>query len=168
MTSDDIFEGIYAEYADRIYGVVYRVVRDHALAEDVAQETWLKVARCLDTFRADSKLSTWLYRVAQRTAFDALRARKAPCRSGSTVDVSAATEVPCPLPSPEEQFLSAERSQRLGRAIASLSPVYRDAIQLAAMGMSGKDAAFTLGIPVETFKSRNFRARQALAASWTP
>src|SRR5262245_44233887 len=72
-------ELVYREYTQRIYRVALRMVGNEADAEDVTQEVLLQVVRKLDTFRGESSLATWLYRVTANAAL-ALRRKRASCR----------------------------------------------------------------------------------------
>ena len=69
------FEEVYEEFQPKIIGYLTRLVGSHE-AEDVSQEVFERVRRGLDGFRGDSKLSTWLYRIATNTAFDRLKTFK--------------------------------------------------------------------------------------------
>lgn len=75
---------LYGRYAPRVYAVVRRIAGDDDLAEDCAQEAWIRVFRALPDFRGDSRFSTWLHRIAVNTALEGLRrarrldARRAP------------------------------------------------------------------------------------------
>ena len=72
MSDQRDFTSIYAEYYPKIAGYLRRLVGD-ADAEDVAQEAFVKISRSLDSFRGESRLSTWIYRIATNTAMDHLR-----------------------------------------------------------------------------------------------
>ena len=123
-------------------------------AEDAAQEVFLAVFRDLPKFRGESRLSTWIYRIAVRTAFrvKAKRPRTVP------LDLESATETPDPA-------LQRERSRHLARALANLSAEHRTVLALFALdGLSHREIAETLGIPEGTVWSRLHLARKKLAA----
>src|SRR5678815_133704 len=82
------FNDLYAEYGDYVYNVIRRVVGLED-AEDISQQTWIKVWRGGATFRGEAKISSWLFRVAQNTAFSHLRAR------GARIQPEALEDDPC-------------------------------------------------------------------------
>ena len=72
---------LYDRYAPRVYAVVRRIAGDDDLAQDYAQEAWIRAIRALPTFRGDARFSTWLHRIAVNTALDFLkRAGRSPVR----------------------------------------------------------------------------------------
>src|SRR5210317_1704452 len=64
---------LYERYAPRVHAVVRRIAGDEDLAQDYAQEAWIRAIRALPTFRGDSRFSTWLHRIAVNAALQALR-----------------------------------------------------------------------------------------------
>ncbi|MEQ9569228.1 MAG: sigma-70 family RNA polymerase sigma factor, partial [Longimicrobiales bacterium] len=64
---------LYERYAPRVYAVVRRIAGDDDLAQDYAQEAWIRAIRALPTFRGDARFSTWLHRIAVNAALQALR-----------------------------------------------------------------------------------------------
>jgi len=76
------FEAIHARYRSLVLGYLRRLTRDAALAEELAQETFLRVSRSLPGFRGDSKLTTWLHRIATRVYLD--HRRKEAARASSS------------------------------------------------------------------------------------
>jgi RNA polymerase sigma-70 factor (ECF subfamily) len=64
---------LYERYAPRVYAVVRRIAGEDDLAQDYAQEAWIRAIRALPTFRGDSRFSTWLHRIAVNSALQALR-----------------------------------------------------------------------------------------------
>ena len=82
------FDLLVLKYQHKVMGLVRRFVKDHAEAEDIAQEAFIKAYRAINSFRGDSAFYTWLYRIAVNTAKNALDARKR--RPGSDVDIDDA------------------------------------------------------------------------------
>ena len=79
-TGDDTaFAELVDRYKDLVYGLIYRMVRDRGLADDLAQDVFLKVHRGLPYFRGEARLSTWIYRIVQNVCVQA--------RSGRPPDV---------------------------------------------------------------------------------
>lgn len=145
------------------------------LAEDLAQETFVKAFRNLAAFDTTRRLSSWLFRIAHNTAIDALRrtpyarASLDMPRPGPVVEAAepAAPTQPDPL---EHQALAAA----LGAALAQLRPEYRAAISLRYdETLSFEDIGQIMGIPEATARSHVHRARKELsgilkAAGWAP
>ena len=73
---ESAFEEIVSRYSDRIYGLALRITRNDRDAEEVFQEVFLTLSRKLDTFRGDSKFSSWLYRVTVNASYMYLRSQK--------------------------------------------------------------------------------------------
>jgi RNA polymerase sigma-70 factor (ECF subfamily) len=73
---ESAFEEIVSRYSDRIYGLALRITRNDRDAEEVFQEVFLTLSRKLDTFRGESKFSSWLYRVTVNTSYMYLRSQK--------------------------------------------------------------------------------------------
>ena len=135
---------------DPVWRYLRRFVGDASLAEDLTQETFIRVYRRLDTYRFGSRFTTWTIQIARNAAIDALRSRD---RRERLVD---ALPPPCP---PSQPGLGAE----LEAALATLSPKFRDAILLVDVaGFTYRDAGDVLGVPTGTVKSRVFQARELL------
>ena len=77
----DAVRELYNRYAPRVYAVVRRLAGDDALAEDWAQEAWIRAIRALPSFRGDSRFSTWLHRIAVNSALHGRRWRERRARS---------------------------------------------------------------------------------------
>ena len=146
---------------------------DHALADDLAQETFLLAFRKLSQFRADAAFATWLYRIAYNVFLMHVRSRKE--------EISLDEAVP---PEDEESSAKAEVGQSSGveaqsvreldvrQALSKLSEEERAAIvQCYYLDRSHEEAAYVLGCPVGTVKSYIFRAKkklQVLLPAWEP
>ena len=142
---------------------------DRALAEDLAQETFVKAFRSLAAFDTTRRLSSWLFRIAHNTAIDALRRARPPQVPIETEPSTAdATDEP---PDPVER-------QELGRALEAaldtLRPDQRAAIVLRyENGLSFDEIGTILGVPEVTARSHVHRARKELArlltaSGWAP
>jgi RNA polymerase sigma-70 factor (ECF subfamily) len=150
----DAFEALMRGYEEPVWRFLRAMVRDPVLAEDLAQETFLRVYRRLPTFAFRSKFSTWLFQVARHVAVDALRSRErrdllpvrlGPDRSGGSPAPDLRTEVHA--------------------AVGTLSPKLREALLLVeVLGFTCREAGSVLGIAEGTVKSRLFHARSRLLA----
>jgi RNA polymerase sigma factor (sigma-70 family) len=149
---------------------------DDALADDLAQETFVLAWRKLDQFRGDARFGTWIYRIAYNTFLMHARSRKAESsledlesEASLSVDDAAGSGGEGPA-SPTEGV--ADMQMDLRRAMARLSPAERAAlVQCYYLDRSHEEAAYVLGCPVGTVKSHVLRAKQKLKLSlesWAP
>jgi RNA polymerase sigma-70 factor (ECF subfamily) len=140
------------------YAPIWSVVSDPNLVEDAAQETVVAVTRGIQTFRGDSRFTTWLYRVARHAAIATLRTARAD---------AALSEAPEQL-SGMTRSLSSIVTDRvaLDRAIDALPSEFRDALTLRERDqLQYEEIASRLGVPIGTARSRISRARARLATS---
>lgn len=156
-------EHMIAEYSSLIYHVAYNIVHDVGLAEDVVQETIIKVWRNQRHFRGDSSLKTWLVRIARNTAIDSVRRRREqPTRQGmlpDSTDDSAEGDI-------ERVTQGRMAMSGLARALARLDELSRTIVVLREVNaMSYGEIAEALEIPESTVKTRLMRARRALQES---
>lgn len=153
------FEQLVAQHADRLYGVVLRLMGDRAEAEDVVQEALLRAWRGIGRFHARAMFFTWLYRIAVNESNRAIERR---VRRGPSVPVD---EEANQLAAPPDQgpVKRAERRvlrEALDVAIADLAPPYRTALVLRDVeGLSTRESAEIVGIGEAAFKSRLHHAR---------
>jgi len=150
---------LFAEYADGVFTLAYRIVGDRHLAEDVVQETFLKVLRRLHTYRGEGPIAAWLYRIGYREAIAALRSRRdAPTDPEDMARISERPEADA-----AEAVLRRELVERLDAAIATLSPPLRAAFVLRDVeGLGTAAVAAALSVSESAVKMRLARAREAL------
>ena len=161
------FDLLISKYQHRIISLVGRYVHDHAEAQDVAQEAFIKAYRALRNFRGDSAFYTWLYRIAINTAKNWLVAQK---RRPPSSDIDAVDAEQYDMDSrlkdkatPENELLREEIKKTVYDTIAELPEDLRTAIVLREMeGMSYEEIAVTMECPIGTVRSRIFRAREAI------
>ncbi len=142
--------------------MVYRMCGDANLAEDAAQEAFIRAWKHLPNYRPRSPFRNWLYRIATNAARDALR------RERETVDVD---DLPLVAPNvgPEEAMEKAERGERVRQAVLALPTASRTVLVLREYeGLSYREIADTLSIPIGTVMSRLNYARKRLRESLTP
>ena len=161
------FETIVARYEHRIFRLVRQMLGDSADAEDVLQETFIKVYTKLGQFQQQSRLYTWMVRIAVNQALMKLRQRR-----GQTVSLDEDIETPAGStprdisdshPNPEEQYQALETAELLQRGLQSLSLPYRLVFQLRDIDeLSTEETAEALGLTVSAVKSRLLRARLQL------
>ena len=152
----------------RLLAVALRIMHDRDDAEDVVQESLIKVCRNITRFEGRSAFTTWLHRIVVNTSLDRLRRpelrrdRVAETEEGETRPeaVSAVNEE-----TPEQLYNQAEAGAVVQGAIARLSPVHREVLALRELdGESYQDIAAIVRIPVGTVMSRLHHARRRLAA----
>lgn len=150
----DAVEQIIRAHQQEVWRFLRRVLGDGAAAEDVAQETFLRMYRRLPTFRFESKFSTWIFQIARNVAIDELRARERRDRAlRSLPSVAAATGGP-----------GVARTE-IDAALASLPVALREPLLLIeVLGLRYAEAAAILEVPDGTVKSRVFAARTRLSA----
>lgn len=143
-------------YATRLLG------GDRAEAEDVAQETMLRLWRVAPDWRqGETRVTTWAYRVATNLCIDRQRSRR---RKGH-VDLDAAPDLPEPGPGAESRLQDAQRLDALHTALAALPDRQRQAVVLRHIeGLTNPDIAQILEIGVEAVESLTARGKRALAA----
>lgn len=147
-------------------GLIARITGDRALAEDLAQDAFLKAYRNLSAFDTKRRLSSWLFRIAHNTAIDSLRRARARTLGleapASSADEAGLDPPAPPAPDPVETQALGEA---LERALASLRTEYRIAITLRYdEGLAFDEIAHVMSIPEATARSHVHRARKELAA----
>jgi RNA polymerase sigma factor (sigma-70 family) len=149
------FQRLYRLHVDRIYGAVLRLSGyDHARAEDLTQDAFVRAWQKLDSFRGQSAFGTWLYRLAVNVALMDIRAR-----SSNPVGFVGEDSLPDPGETP---FCAAERDE-LERAIAHLPPRARAVLVLHDVeGWRHEEIANELGMAVGSSKAQLHRARGLL------
>jgi RNA polymerase sigma-70 factor (ECF subfamily) len=142
---------LYERYAPRVHAVVRRIAGDDDLAQDYAQEAWIRAIRALPTFRGDARFSTWLHRIAVNAALQA--SRKAQTRAKRRVEM------------PEEVAIGPARSDalletRLEEALDRLPDGMRRVLILHDVeGYTHEEIGDALGVTSGTSKSQLFKAR---------
>ncbi|MEZ5540256.1 MAG: RNA polymerase sigma factor RpoE [Pseudomonadales bacterium] len=166
------FDLLVLKYQHKVLSLVRRYVKDHAEAEDVAQEAFVKAYRAIGNFRGDSAFYTWLYRIAVNTAKNFLDARKR--RPASDVDIDevgdfAFSEFLRVEETPESLLATQDLHRVVEEALAALPEELRKALLLREFdGLSYEEIAETMDCPIGTVRSRIFRAREAVDIAIRP
>lgn len=165
------FREIVERYGDRIYNLTYRMLGSREEAEDVSQEVFITVFKSIDSFRGDSKFSTWLYRIAVNHCKNRIKylARRHD-RDQSEYEeemlreqAAGAATAPNPAPRPDTQLEGVELEQIMQRCIALLDEEHRAVIVLRDVeDLSYEEICAITNLPIGTVKSRLHRARLAL------
>jgi RNA polymerase sigma-70 factor, ECF subfamily len=139
------FDRIFIEFSTPIYNYALRMVGDADRAADIAQDTFIKAYRKLDTLTEASSVRSWLYRIATNTAIDEMRRRRHIAPIG--VDEDRPLEQPDGGPGPETQVLSGLLDDRISRALLHLKPNHRQCLILSDVeDMSAAQIGEVLGM----------------------
>lgn len=159
------FEALVDRWQKPVYHHVLRMTNDPEDAADVTQEVFLRLWRALPSFRGESALSTWLYRLTDNAAIDLLRREKKRRGTLSLDDDDVPALLPAdPGPSPQEQAERSETRRQVAEGLARLSEEHRRVLILRELdGLSYQEIAAILRLNPGTVKSRIARARMALA-----
>jgi len=165
------YRELLSRYERPVFSLIYRMVRDRALAEDLAQETFIKVLNALDTYRPEFKFSSWIFKIANNAAIDQLRKREldtlsldgAPgARTAEEVEATALQAVDR-TESPLAELEARELGGEIEQAIGKLRPEYRTAILLRHVeGRAYEEIAEVMDLPLGTVKTYIHRARLEL------
>jgi RNA polymerase sigma-70 factor, ECF subfamily len=157
-----------------VISLLFRLTGDRALAEDLAQETFVKAFRNLAAFDATRRLSAWVLRIAHNVGIDAMRRRRIRTVSIDATANRESSHVAEPGVSTPDPIERDALKRALENAMATLRPDQREAIVLRyEEGLSFEEIGQVLGIPEATARSHVHRARKALArllsaAGWHP
>lgn len=154
------FDQLLGLYERKIFGYLYRLTNHPQDAEDLTQETFLKVYRALKTFDTKRKFSTWLYTVATNTAYDWLRKKQRRPELFIIDDEESSFETI----DPDSPYTTLAPKIDLGKALATIDkPIYRTVLLLFYRdGLSYQEIAEVLNCPLNTVKTYLRRAKQAL------
>jgi RNA polymerase sigma-70 factor (ECF subfamily) len=166
------FQTIHADFRQRIQRYLTRLVGEYE-AEDLTQEVFIKISQALHNFRGESKLSTWIYRIATNTALDRLRSpsfkRMVQDESWENAD-SLFIEIEIRdvmlgggAPSPEQHLFRKERYECYWDHIRHLPTNYRTIVILSELEeLAANEIAEILGLSVDVVKIRLHRGRTRL------
>ena len=142
---------LYERYAPRVYAVVRRIAGEDDLAQDYAQEAWIRAIRALPTFRGDARFSTWLHRIAVNSALQALRRNDTRTKREAPMPEAVAVH-----PKEGDVLLS----DLLERAMDRLPDGMRQVLILHDVeGYTHEEIGEFLGVTSGTSKSQLFKAR---------
>jgi len=155
------FQAVHDEFRPKVLGYL-RGLLSEIEAEDAVQEVFEKISRTLDSFRGESSISTWIFRIATNTALDRIRSN--PLRT-IAVDVQELDRIESPSPSVEKSAIKREMSSCIRGVIKQLPEDYSTVIMLSELeGFTESEIADILGISIQNAKIRLHRARVKLRA----
>jgi RNA polymerase sigma-70 factor (ECF subfamily) len=155
------WEDVVREHGDRVYRLAYRLAGNSHDAEDITQETFIRVFRSLAGYRPGS-FEGWLHRITTNVFLDMVRRRQ---RIRMEALPEESDRIAGSEPSPEQVFQDSNLDPDLQAALDELLPEFRAAVVLCDVeGLSYEEIGATLGVKIGTVRSRIHRGRQALRA----
>lgn len=166
------FEEIVTRYGPRILRLAQKITRNREDAEEVSQDSFVQAFLHVDSFRGDSRFSTWLARIAINQALMKLRRRRRRelqhVYPDTPEEVQFCAEIADDAPTPEQQCSETELQRILASAMEELPLACREVLQLRAVEeRSTAETARILGLSVSAVKSRTLRGRLKLREALT-
>lgn len=158
------FDEVYEWLRERVLRFLVRLAQRRDVADDLAQEVWLRLARTAPRLAPDTRLAAWLFTVARNLYISHWRAaRVSEQLAGDLLPPGA------PPPSPFDDAAGSQASRSVERALAALPDAYREILLLCAVeGLAPREAATVLGITPEAARQRLARARAMIEATLDP
>jgi RNA polymerase sigma-70 factor (ECF subfamily) len=155
QSDPDAFGELVSRHQAFVFGAAFRVVRDPNRAQDIAQEAFLRAFRSASQFRGESEVRGWLYSIARNLALNAVtRSREQP--HDLVIDITDHS-------SPETEIMRGHDIGTVRRAVESLPEAMRSPLVLRVYGdLTYEEISEKLGIPLNTVRTRIFRAKKAL------
>lgn len=152
------FSEVVRRHQRLVFGAAFRVVKDATVAEDVAQEAFLRAFKAVDAYRGEGEVGAWLYRISRNLALNVVsRSRETPTEE--------MTDLLDPARTPEAEAIRREDIRSVRVALREVPELLRrPLIMREYQHMTYEDIAETIGIPLNTVRSRIFRAKRALEA----
>jgi len=162
----DAFEQVYAEFNPRLFNFLARLCRRRDAAEDLLEETWVRVVTHAPRLHDDTRLAAWLFTIARNLYVSYCRSRML---DYDVVPLSHLWPSPPADPSPFEMAAAGELQRRVETALATLPGTYREALLLVALEQfTPAEAAAVCGVKQEAMRQRLKRARALLADRLAP
>jgi len=160
------FDAVYDAFNGRLYNFLARLSNKRDVAEDLLEETWLRLVKHARRLRPDTRLGPWLFTVARHVYASYCRSRL--LEDSHAADLMGLWPHGRPGPSPFEALETSETGRRLATALASLPLAHREALLLVLVqGLRHAEAAEICGVTTETMRQRVSRARALLARRLT-
>ena len=163
------FTELVKRYEKRVINYVYRITHRYEEAHDLAQEIFVKVFVAIDRYDPKYQFSTWLFRIAQNSAIDALRKKsvtEVPIARSSDDEPPKDREFADPGVTPYRALKNKQLGAAIDKAVRELPPDYRELIQLRHFAeLSYEEIATMKNLPLGTVKNKLFRARNMLKES---
>jgi len=165
------FDSLVQKYHKQAYNIAYRLTGNHADAEDLTQEAFVRAFRFFDNYRRDLPFENWLYRIISNLFVDDLRRKPkarihsldAPVSTDSSGEGNAFFEIPDTRENPERVVLHEELDEQIQKALAQLPADFRTTVILADIeGMSYEEISAAMHCSLGTVRSRLHRGRKLL------
>ncbi len=157
------FERLIKKYQKLVSHIVFRMVKNETDREDICQDVFIRVYRNLEKFRFESKLSTWIGRIAYNGCINYLEKKKVPLYDDITDEERKFEENIADQPGPDELAAESDISEKLKNMIAELPLKYRTIVTLYHLDeLSYEEIGSVMNMPEGTVKSYLFRARKLL------
>jgi RNA polymerase sigma-70 factor (ECF subfamily) len=161
------FDAIYAEYRVPVFNFLARLSHSRDVADDLSEETWLRLVANGGRLRPDTRLGAWLYTVARNLYFSHCRSRL--LADTNSTGLLGLWPAGVQQPSPFDEVVAGEFERRVDRALAMLPIRYREVMLLVGIeGLSHAEAAAVCGLTAETLRQRLSRGRSMLARALDP
>ena len=143
-------------HQDFVYGAALRILRNPIMAQDIAQDAFVRAYKALPEFRGQSAVRSWLYRIATNLALNAVQRRK-------EYPAESLPERPVTAVGPERDAMRREMAEQMRAAIQDLPEDLREPLVMREYAnMSYQEIADDLDVPLNTIRTRILRARRAL------
>jgi RNA polymerase sigma-70 factor, ECF subfamily len=168
---ESAYRELIRRYERPVFSLIYRMVRDRELAEDLAQETFIKVLNAIDSYRPEYKFSSWIFKIANNAAIDQLRRRSldtlsldgSPHAESAEAIEATTLQIGDDRESQLDEVANRELGAMIEEAIGQLRPEYRNCILLRHVeGRPYEEIAEILDLPLGTVKTYIHRARNEL------
>ncbi|MFD2114518.1 RNA polymerase sigma factor SigW [Paenibacillus yanchengensis] len=161
------FAELVSLYQDKLFHMSYRMLGNRQEAEDVVQDTFLRVYKNLHRFDISLKFSTWIYRIATNVCIDRLRRRRPTysldAESSDYEGLDGYSMMPSDETTPESELILTDTQRIIREAIQSLPPKYKTIMALRYMNeLSLQEISEIVEMPVTTIKTRVHRGREML------
>ena len=163
------YEELITRFQQPVYALAFRLLNDQSEAGDVVQEVFLKVFRNIGSFRGQSTLKTWIYRITVNEAHNARRwffrhrRREVELDTDPEESRNWKETIPDRTRTPYEEAADREQHQMIEAALEKINPIFREAVVLRDItDLSYEEIADVLGVSLGTVKSRILRGREAL------
>lgn len=157
----EAFDEVYAAFHPRVYAFLARLSRSRDVADDLAEETWLRLVTHVSRLRDDTRLGPWLFTVARNLYVSYCRSRLLDYDARAGLHLWPERQVDA---TPFEMASAGELHRRVERELATLPAPYREALLLVAFeGLTPSEAAAVCDVNPETMRQRLTRARAMLA-----
>jgi RNA polymerase sigma-70 factor (ECF subfamily) len=169
--SEKAYRELLGRYERPVFSIIYRMIRDREQAEDLAQETFVRVFNHIDRYDPKYKFSSWIFKIATNLTIDHIRRKELNTvsidgsRNATTAEQIEATAITIISPdeNPEELLEAKELGEEIEEAIGRLRPEYRAAILLRHVeGREYQEIAEIMALPLGTVKTYIHRGRNEL------